>query len=357
MENWQTFLVHTDATVRDAIAAIERGTAGIALVVREGKRLVGTVTDGDVRRAILRGVPLSGNVQELLRRDPDSPYAEPITAPVGTPADELVTLMHLKKINQIPLLDNAGRVVGLVTLSELTRRKELDVPAVIMAGGFGTRLYPLTKDIPKPMLPVGEKPLLEHIIKGLSSHGIRDIWLTVHYRSAQIRDYFGEGRKWNIQIHYINEEEPRGTAGALGLLPKPFDTAFLLMNGDLLTRLNYRALYQFHRDTEAAMTVCVKEHQVNVPYGVVEAQDGLVYGLSEKPISRFHINAGIYMLTPELLRYIPQGNAYNVTDLIRTLIANGQKVVSFPVQGYWQDIGQLPDYEKARRDFAEGRFA
>jgi NDP-sugar pyrophosphorylase family protein len=238
----------------------------------------------------------------------------------------------------------------------LTRSKDLGIPAVVMAGGFGTRLYPLTKEVPKPMLLIGEKPLLEHIVEGLSRHGIRNIWLTTHYRPEQIREYFREGHKWNVEIHYIHEAEPRGTAGALGLLPKPFDTSFILMNGDLLTRLNYRALYQFHQDTGAAMTICVKEHQVNVPYGVVEAKDGMVYSLSEKPISRFHINAGIYVLTPQLLSYIPQERAYNVTELIRKLIATGQKVVSFPVQEYWQDIGQLPDYEKARRDFSKGRF-
>jgi dTDP-glucose pyrophosphorylase/CBS domain-containing protein len=357
MRDWQTVLLPLGATVRDAIATIERGAVGIALVVDMDNRLLGTVTDGDIRRAILRNVPLKGDVSELLVRPKDSPYAKPITAPLGTPDDELLALMHIRTVRQIPLVDSEGHVMDLALMSELTRRGDLGIPAVVMAGGFGTRLHPLTENTPKPLLPVGDKPILERIVEGLCDHGIQEIWLTTHYYAEQIRTHFGNGQKWGIRIHYVHEDVPLGTAGALSLLPdRRFVTPFLLMNGDLLTRLNYRALYQFHMDLEATMTVCVKEHDVRMPYGVVEVENGLVRNLSEKPISRFFINAGIYVLSPELLNCIPQGQSFNITTLIEQLIAEGRKVASFPIREYWLDIGQMPDYERAHQDVASGRF-
>jgi NDP-sugar pyrophosphorylase family protein len=264
--------------------------------------------------------------------------------------------MHIKTVQQIPLLDSEGRLMGLATMSELTRRRDLGIPAVIMAGGFGTRLYPLTESTPKPLLPVGSKPILEHIIEGLSGHGIRDIWLTTHFQSEQIRSHFGDGRGWGVRIRYIHEETPLGTAGALSLLPEPFETSFLLMNADLLTRLNYRSLYQFHLDVGAVLTVCVKEYDVHVPYGVVEIDNGLVRSLQEKPINRFFVNAGIYVMTPQLLDAIPHGCRFNVTDLVQQYMTQGEKVASFPIQEYWLDIGQLPDYEQAQDDARNGRL-
>lgn len=356
MQDWRSILTHPGATVRDAIAALERGAVGIALVVDAGDRLIGTIADGDVRRAILRNVPLEGDVSELLVRPEGSPYAKPITALYGTPDDELLALMHIRTVRQIPLVDPEGHVMGLALMSDLTRRSDLGVPAVVMAGGFGTRLYPLTENTPKSLLPVGGKPILERIVEGLCNHGIRDIWLTTHCHAEQIQAYFGDGRKWGAQIRYIHEETPLGTAGALSLLPERFTVPFLLMNGDLLTRLNYRSLYQFHVDVDAAMTVCVKEYDIRMPYGVVEVENGLVRNLSEKPISRFFINAGIYILTPQLLEYIPHNRQFNITELIQQLVAEGEKVASFPIREYWLDIGQMPDYEQAQEDVKNGRI-
>jgi dTDP-glucose pyrophosphorylase/CBS domain-containing protein len=356
MQDWRTILIHPDAVVRDAIAAIERGAVGIALVVDVDNKLLGTVTDGDVRRAILRNVPLEGNVSELLARPPGSPYARPITALHGTPDDELLALMHIKTVHQVPLVDSQGRVMDLALMSELTRRRDLSIPAVVMAGGFGTRLFPLTENTPKPLLPLGGKPILERIVEGLCSHGIRHIWLTTHYCAEQIQAHFGDGRKWDAQIRYVHERAPLGTAGALSLLPERFTTPFVLMNGDLLTRLNYRSLYRFHVDVDAVMTVCVKEYDIRVPYGVVELENGLVCDLSEKPMNRFFINAGIYVLTPQLLDYIPSGRQFNITELIQQLVAQGKKVAGFPIREYWLDIGQMPDYEQAQQDLQNGRF-
>ena len=241
-------------------------------------------------------------------------------------------------------------------MSELTRRRALGVPAVVMAGGFGTRLQPLTDDVPKPLLPVGDKPILERIVEGLCGHGIFDIWLATHYHAEQIRAHFGDGRRWGGHIRYVHEETPLGTAGALALLPERFTTPFLVMYGDLLTRLNYRTLYRFHQDVGAVMTVCVKRYDVRVPYGVVEAENGLVQNLSEKPVNCFWINAGIYVLAPQLLDYVPQNQLYNITQLVQRLVAEGQKVASFPIREYWLDIGQMPDYRRAQEDVMNGRL-
>ncbi|MFC2036468.1 nucleotidyltransferase family protein [Chloroflexota bacterium] len=356
MQDWQAVLLHPDATVRDAIAALERGALGIALIVDRDSRLLGTVTDGDVRRAILRNVSLEAEVGELLVRPEGSAYAKPITARHGTPDDEILALMHIKSVHQIPLVDAEGQVLGLVTMADLTRRRDLGIPAVVMVGGFGTRLHPLTETTPKPLLQIGGKPILERIIEGLCRHGICNIWLATHYQAEQIRAYFGDGSQWGTQIRYIHEETPSGTAGALSLLPERFSTPFLLMNGDLLTRLNYRTLYQYHADVGAVMTVCVKEQGFHLPYGVVEIANGMVQDLSEKPTNRFFVNAGIYVLTPQLLDSIPKNCRYNVTDLVQQLVSEGRKVASFPIQEYWLDIGQMPDYEQAQEDAKNGRL-
>jgi dTDP-glucose pyrophosphorylase/CBS domain-containing protein len=356
MSDWQSILLGTTATVRDAIAALERGALGIALVVDDEKHLLGTVTDGDVRRAILRDVSLQESVTALLLRPPGSPYAQPIAAPLGTPDDELLALMHIRAVQQVPLLDTAGRVKGLATMAELTRRSDLGIPAVVMAGGFGNRLHPLTENKPKPMLSIGDKPILERIIEGLCSHGINDIWLATHYQAGQIRAYFGDGRKWGTRIRYVHEKEPLGTAGALSLLPEHFDTPFLLMNGDLLTRLSYRTLYRFHQDVGGVMTVCVKEYDVHVPFGVVEVENGLVRSLNEKPTRRFFINAGIYVLAPQMLDYVPQNRKFDITELVQQLVQQGQRVAGFPIHEYWLDIGQRRDYRKAQEDVKNGRL-
>lgn len=356
MKEWRHVLLRPTATVRDAIAVLERGAMGIALVVDTDNRLLGTVTDGDIRRAILRNVPLEGSVDELLFRHEDSPYKHPITAQAGTPFDELLALMHIKKVHQIPLVDANGRVLGLATMSELTRRSSLGIPAMVMAGGFGTRLHPLTESTPKPLLPVGGKPILAWLVEGLCSHGITDIWIATHYHADQIRDFFGDGGRWGASIRYVHEEEPLGTAGALSLLPERFTTPFLLMNADLLTRLNYRSLYQFHLDVGAVMTLCVKRHSIQVPYGVVELENGLVRSLNEKPRRLLYINAGIYVLSPELLDYVQPGRRCDVTDLIRRLLAEGKRTASFPIREYWLDIGQMPDYHQAQADVQNGGF-
>ena len=340
-------------TLRECIAAIDKIGKGIVLVVDDDQRLLGTVTDGDIRRAILAGTDLDLPVQQLLEGRASTPYPRPITAPVGTPDAELLRLMNEHTIRQVPLLDEHGRVVDMALLSDLVKEYELPLTAVVMAGGYGTRLRPLTEELPKPMLPVGDRPLLELIIEQLRQAGVRRLNLTTHYKAELIAQHFGDGRDFGVAIRYVKEDQPLGTAGALGLLSAS-DEPLLVINGDILTRVDFRAMLDYHREQQADMTVAVRQYEFHVPYGVVETDGVAITGISEKPVVRHFINAGIYLLNSEVCRFIPNGQPYDMPDLISRLLAEGHRVVSFPVREYWLDIGQVEDYQKALADIENG---
>ena len=338
-----TLCITPDSSIHDAIVCIDRNAEGIALVVDADRRLLGTVTDGDIRRAILAGLRLDGSVQKLLDQRHAGPG--PITAPIGTPDAELLHLMNEHVLRHIPLIDSAGRVAGIALLSELAKDYEQPLAAVIMAGGFGMRLRPLTDEIPKPMLPVGDKPLLELLVRQLHEAGIRRVNMATHYKGDVIAKHFGDGRKFGVEIRYMEENEPLGTAGALGLV-EASDTPLLVINGDIMTRIDFRAMTHFHREHRANMTMAVKEYDIQVPYGVVSSKGTEVTGISEKPVIRHFINAGIYLLNPELCKRIPHGRPYDMPDFVAQLLADGQRVISFPIREYWMDLGRLADYEQ-----------
>jgi len=354
MDELARFLVTPESSIHEVIACIDRNAKGIALVVDEMHRLIGTVTDGDIRRAILAGLNLDLPVQALLEFRASMPYS-PLTAPVGTPDAELLRMMNEYAIRHIPLLDETGRVVDIAFLSDLVREYELPLTAVVMAGGYGMRLRPLTEKLPKPLLPVGGRPLLELIIEQLRQVGIRRVNLTTHYKGDLIAQHFGDGRDFGLEIHYINEDQPLGTAGALGLLDIS-DDPLLVINGDILTRVDFRAMLEFHREQQADMTVAVRQYEFRFPYGVVETDGIAITGVLEKPVVRYFINAGIYLLNPEVCRFVPNGQPYNMPDLISRLIAESRRVVSFPIWEYWLDIGQSADYRQAQKDIQEGRI-
>ncbi len=351
-----TLCVSPHNKIRDAIAAINRNERGIALVTDETRKLLGTITDGDIRRAILSGQELDFPVKALLASKADTPlYSKPITAPVGTPAEELLRLMRQYVIRQIPLVDEHSRVVDMVMLEDLLPEQEIPLQAVIMAGGQGTRLRPLTEDIPKPMLPVGDRPLMEHLVKQLRQAGIRQVNVTTHYLGEKIQEHFGDGSRFGIRLNYVTEEQPLGTAGALGLMERPNEPV-LVINGDILTKVNFRAMLDFHKENRALLTLAVRRYDFNVPYGVVESDGALVQKVVEKPVIGFFVNAGIYLLEPEVYGYIPRGERLDMTDLIDRLLADGQRVASFPIVEYWLDIGQPVDYQQAQEDMKNGRL-
>jgi dTDP-glucose pyrophosphorylase len=345
----ESIFVTADGPIRETMACIDRNQMGIALVVDGERRLLGTLTDGDIRRAMLADLDIDAPVSTLLEEQRRRGHAGPVTAGLDATPVELLDLMEHHSVRQVPLVNESGSVVDIALLDDLVKTDKLPLRAVVMAGGFGTRLGELTAEMPKPMLQVGDRPLLERIIGQLRDAGIRRVNLTTHYRADTIADHFGDGAAFGVEIQYVNEDTPLGTAGSLGLLDQG-DEPILVMNGDIVTRIDFGVMHRFHDEHRADMTVALRPYEVRVPYGIVETEGELVREVVEKPIVRAFVNAGIYLLNPEISRYVPSGERYDMTDLIRQLVADDRRVVGFPLREYWLDIGTLEDYEQALVD-------
>lgn len=341
---WQDAVIGEDLPLLQAVERLDEVALQILLVTDAHGRLVGTVTDGDVRRAILRGIDLHSPLAAAMHRDP-------VTIDPGASREAAVHIMRQRGVRQLPRVAPDGRVVGLELLEPLVQPVR-DNWALVMAGGLGTRLRPLTDDTPKPLLRVGGRPLLETIVEALALHGFRRIFLSVNYRADQVESHFGDGSRFGVEIAYLREEEFLGTAGALSLLPEAPSEPMVVMNGDILTRVDFGQLLGFHERTGAGMSMCVREYEIEVPYGVVEVDGETVTSIVEKPTTRHFINAGIYVLTPELVRMIEPGVRLDMTDLAERALAAGHLVGAFPIHEYWLDIGHLEDYEQAQREFA-----
>jgi len=354
MEVERLFVTSTD-TIRQVIACIDRNAKGIALVVDTERHLLGTITDGDIRRAILAGIDPETLVSVLLSCKVGTPYPKPVTACVGTGRKELFALMRKYVLRHIPILDDDGKIMDLVVMDDLLPAHDLPLQAVIMAGGSGTRLGPLTKDLPKPMLPVGGKPLMERVIEQLRQAGIRRVNVTTHYKPEKIIEHFGNGKAFGVELRYVNEDRPLGTGGALGLMRTPTEP-LLVINGDILTQVDFRDMLAYHQEHQADMTVAVRQYSIKVPFGMVECEGTRIRGLNEKPHMRFLVNAGIYLLEPSVYQFIPKGEHFNMTDLIQWLLDAGRIVVSFPIIEYWLDIGQHEDYKQAQDDVQAGKL-
>lgn len=342
-------------SIRQAMACINRNSKGIVLLIDLQEKLLGTITDGDIRRAILLGKSLDDPVGDLLALKSHALYSRPVTARIGSDTLSLLKLMHQHDVRQIPLLDDQERVVDLVSLQDLLPGQDEPFQAVVMAGGFGVRLRPLTDDMPKPMLPVGDRPLLELIIEQLRSAGIRQVNVTTHYKAEKIIQHFGDGSSFGVELNYVSEDRPMGTAGALSLIEKK-NEPLLVVNGDILTGVDFRSMLSYHRENHADLTVAVRKFDIQVPYGVIECNGSRVESLSEKPLLSFFVNAGIYFLEPSVHRYIPDGEYSDMTDLIRLLLKEKKTVISFPIMEYWLDVGQPIDYEQAQEDMMNGKF-
>ena len=350
------FLVTPATTIRGAAERLNTNAKGLALVLDDAGRLVTTITDGDIRRAVLAGINFDAPVQDLIDRRAVTPAPAPITAPAGTSHPELLRIMNEQSVRHLPLLDAAGCVVDVALMKELIKEYEQPLQAVIMAGGFGQRLRPLTESLPKPMLTVGDKPMMELIINQLRDAGIQKVSVTTHFEPEKIKSYFGDGSGFGVDLNYVSEESPLGTAGALSLMNEKHET-LLVINGDILTEIDFRALLAFHREHAADLTVAVREYDFQVPYGVIESDGVAVTGLQEKPVMKFFVNAGIYLLEPSVHAHIPHDQHLNMTDLIKQLLAVGRPVASFPVVEYWLDIGQHADYQRAQEDVKSGKFS
>lgn len=346
--------LHTEASLQQAMEVLDRTARGVVLAVDDEFHLLSTITDGDIRRGLLSGLSLSAPLAEILRRKTASEYATPATVKANTAPEEVLKIMTERSVRHMPVLDEEGHVVDLITADQLMPREAI-TQAVIMAGGFGKRLLPLTENTPKPMLLVGDRPLLERTIEQLRQAGVSQVNVTTHFEPEKIREHFGDGEKFGVNVNYVSEERPLGTAGALRLIEAK-EEPLLIINGDILTNVDFRAMLAFHNEHHADLTVGVREYDFQVPYGVIETEGTRVTGVNEKPVFKFFVNAGIYLLQPSLEEFIPKDERFDMTDLIQRLTAAGRTVVSFPIMEYWLDIGRLSDYERAQEDVKSGKF-
>jgi dTDP-glucose pyrophosphorylase len=346
MKSWRKAIVGSDATVSEAIAAIESGSIQVALVQDGQGRLVGIVTDGDIRRGLLRGIQLSGLAADVMNRSP-------VSVPATLSREERLHLMRQKSIRQLPLLDDGGKLIGVETFDELIETPRYPNPVLIMAGGLGERLGALTRERPKPMLNVGGRPLLETIIRNVVQQGFGNIFISVNYRAEMIMDHFGDGSALNARIEYVREAERLGTAGALGLLPQPSELPVVVTNGDILTTVNYGALLDFHNGTTAEATMAVREHKVHVPYGVVTENDGYLQAIREKPTESWYVSAGIYVVGPSVFKHVERGVQIDMPTVLERVVADKGRVAIYPIREYWLDIGRMEDFEQAHAEFHE----
>ncbi|WP_456452325.1 nucleotidyltransferase family protein [Hydrogenimonas sp.] len=346
MKSIEKLSLRPDATIREALRIIDTGASRIALVTDEDGKLLGTITDGDIRRAILRGKSLDDHIEEVYFKDP-------VVVSADTSKEAIVNLCTAKKLYQIPVVDDEGRVIRVAMLDEILKPERYPNKVVLMVGGLGTRLRPLTETTPKPLLHVGGKPILQTIVERFASYGFTDIVMCVNYKAEMIRDHFGDGSRFGVTIEYITESKRMGTAGALSLLPERPEEPFFVMNGDLLTSVNFENMLQYHIQNEAKASMCVREYDLQVPYGVVHIEKGMIRAIEEKPVHRFFVSAGIYMLDPSCLDLIPKGEYYDMPSLFEELIARDEKAVSFPLREYWLDIGRMEEYERANREYFE----
>jgi dTDP-glucose pyrophosphorylase len=344
VNDWKQVAVGPKTPLREVIAAIDASSLQVALVLNDEGRLMGVLTDGDIRRAILRGDNLDTAIELVM-----NPQATCV--PAGMPREEMLAMMRRHAFHHLPLLDDDNRVVGLATLDQLIGAARRSNPVVLMAGGLGTRLHPLTQERPKPLLSVGGKPILETILESFIEQGFHRFHISVNYKAEMIMDHFADGSRWGVEITYLRETTRLGTAGALTLLPGTPDAPFIVMNGDLLTKVDFGKLLDFHREHGTAATMAVREYEHQVPYGVVRFDGLSVSAIEEKPIQRQFVSAGIYALSPEALAHLPANRYFDMPELLESLIASGTGVAAYPLREYWLDIGRLEELEQAQRDW------
>ncbi len=346
MKSFEKILVNEQSSIREVLTIIDANATQIALVVDSFKKLLGTVTDGDIRRGLLNGLTLDDSIETIV-------FRTPLTAKLSDSKEQIITKALAKKIHQVPIVDEQNCVIGLKEIEELIKPNVKPNKVVLMVGGLGTRLYPLTQDTPKPLLKVGDKPILQTIVERFADYGFINIVMCVNYKGHMIQDYFGDGSAFGVTIQYVLEEERMGTAGALSLLTEKPNDPFFVMNGDLLTNVNFENLLDYHQAQNSTATMCVREYDFQVPYGVVSVEGNQVTSIEEKPVHKFFVSAGIYMLSPSVLDRIPQNQFYDMPTLFEKIIHSKDSAVSFPIHEYWLDIGRMSEYEQANREYGE----
>lgn len=341
---WKNVLIKPTSTLRDALEIINNEALRVVLVVDDNNQLQGVVTDGDIRRGLLNNLSLRADITQVMNTNP-------MTGDVKTPREDLIAVMESKGILSIPLLDH-GKVVGLETLHGILSQPTYQNPVFLMAGGFGTRLRPLTDTCPKPMLKIGNKPILETVIRSFIKSGFVNFYISTHYMPEQIEQHFGNGSDLDVNITYVHEDSPLGTGGALGLLPDnlPQDLPLIMMNGDVLTKVDFQRLLEFHTDSQADATMCVREYDYQIPYGVINGEGNKITSMVEKPIQRFFVNAGIYVVSPRVIQSVPANHHIDMPTLLEQHMNERDNILMFPIHEYWLDIGRMDDFNRAQAD-------
>lgn len=343
MKNIEKIKISPDASIKLALKIISNGAIQIAIVVDKDGKLLGTLTDGDIRRGFLKGLNINSPIKSII-------FKKPIIAKKKDSKEKLLKIALSKRIYQVPIVDNNNKLIDIHVLDELIKYKNKSNKVVIMAGGRGIRLRPLTKNIPKPMLIVGNKPILHTIVKKFKESGYTNFIICVNYKSKIIKDYFGDGEKFGVKIEYIHENTRMGTAGALSLLKKKPKEPFFVINGDLLTNLDFEKLLDFHLSHNSKATMCITEHNIDSPYGEVSLDNENIVSVKEKPKHKIFVNAGVYVLDPQCISLVPK-KFYDMTSFFNKIIFKKYKVVSFPIGEFWLDIGRMNDYKKANLEF------
>mgnify|MGYP001322145964 CR=1 FL=1 len=343
MKNINSIKISLNTSIKQALKVISDGGIKIAIVVNSKGILLGTLTDGDIRRGFLKGLTLSHSIRSVYSK-------KPLTAKKGDSREKILKIAISNQIYQIPVVDKNKKVISIHILEELIKIKNKSNKIVIMAGGEGMRLRPLTEETPKPMLKVGNKPILQTIIERFKESGYHDIIICVNYKSKKIKEHFKDGKKFGVKIEYVQEKKRMGTAGALSLIKKKFKEPFFVINGDLLTNLDFEKMIDFHINHKSKATMCVSEYNIESPYGEVKLKNENIISIEEKPTHKIFVNAGIYILDPKCIDFIPK-KFYDMPSLFKTLIANKYKIISFPLGEYWLDIGRFNDFKKANFEY------
>lgn len=345
MNYLEDLLITENFTIKEALKVIDKGLKRIAIVVDEEGKFLGTLNDGDIRRALLNDNSLNSSIQTIY-------YKNPSFCTINDSKSTIIKTAIQNKVYQIPIINNEHKLVDVEDLATLLSSNTKKNKVILMAGGLGTRLQPLTNDIPKPLLKVGTKPILETIIENFSNYGFKDIIISINYKGDMIKNYFQDGKNFGVNIEYLEENKRLGTAGSLSLLEEKLTQPFFVMNADLLTNVNFEQLLDFHIQGNSSSTMCVREYEFQVPYGVIKTKDDKIESISEKPIHKFFVNAGIYLLSPKVLKFIPNDTFYDMPTLFEYLIKQNFNVLSFPIHEYWLDIGRVIDYEKANDEYS-----
>lgn len=342
MRNFRDHLIKSGVTIKQALIKLDILTKdAILFVVDENDFLIGSLTDGDVRRGLLKGVVIDDQVSTIIQSNPRF-------IKKGDRDIKKVIEYREKNFRILPVLDKDDKVVNIINFRE--SKSYLPIDAVIMAGGRGTRLQPLTDKTPKPLLRVGQKPIMEHNVDRLTSFGIDDFWFSVKYLGEQIETHFGNGKDKNINIEYVWEDSPLGTIGAVSKIDNFEHDYILLTNSDILTNLDYEDFFLDFLNKDADFAVVTIPYIVNIPYAVLETSNDQIVSFKEKPTYTYYSNGGIYLMKRSVLEYLPKNTHYNATDLMEKLIKENKKIVSYPLSGYWLDVGKHEDFEKAQKD-------